>query len=311
MMMTTNLNKPEESHENVQEEKTTEIIESKETPKEKQANMVTIDRTKAENFLMILAESTKDIEELREVTDKLIADKRFALDSFQNTTLEKFNALIDSTKELSKKINATESYENYLQEQIKNADMTKQNRMLDQQLQKERAEQSSFRINVENILKNLNDLLTSELDNMRKRVDDLKVENEIIENHLSKYTESLETVYQQYSEKYENSVRDIKALFDTKLEEASDSLLNGTTVQQNNLKAKANDLIKEFTEKCQKDIEIIKNQSLDFLKQCQEQNKKLIEKVPEVKSKKITKKDLIYYLVAAICIASFIAQVIF
>ena len=307
MTMTTNANKSVQSQENIQEEKKEEVTEQKENP----ANMITIDRTKAENFLMILTECTKDIEELREITDKLIADKRFALDSFQNTTLEKFNALIDSTKELSKKINATESYENYLQEQIKNADMTKQNRMLDQQLQKERAEQSSFRINVEKILQNQNDLLTSELDNMRKRVDDLKVENEIIENHLSKYTESLETVYQQYSEKYENSVRDIKALFDTKLEEASDSLVNGTTVQQNNLKAKANDLIKEFTEKCQKDIEIIKNQSLDFLKQCQEQNKKLIEKVPEVKSKKITKIDLIYYLVAAICIASFIAQVIF
>ena len=307
MIMTTNANKSVQSQEDIQEEKKEEVTEQKENP----ANMITIDRTKAENFLMILTECTKDIEELREITDKLIADKRFALDSFQNTTLEKFNALIDSTKELSNKINATESYENYLQEQIKNADMTKQNRMLDQQLQKERAEQSSFRINVENILKNQSDLLTSELDNIRKRVDDLKVENEIIENHLSKYTERLETVYQQYSEKYETSVRDIKALFDTKLEEASDSLVNGTTVQQNNLKANANDLIKEFAEKCQKNIEIIKNQSLDFLKQCQEQNKKLIEKVPEVKSKKITKKDLIYYLVAATCIASFIAQVIF
>ena len=306
MMTTTNTNTQNQPQ--VSEQK--EIPENAE-PKENPANMITIDRTKAENFLIVLAESTKDIEELRELTDKLISDKKFALDNFQNITLEKFNALIDSTRELSEKINATESYESYLQEQIDNAELTKQNRMLDQQLQKERAEQGVFRIKIENLLKEQDELLTAELENIRKRVDNLKSEDEIIEKHLSDYTEKLENIYKEFNDKYTVSVNEMKELFEEKLEEASSSFINGSNVQQNNLKAKANDILKEFTEKCQKDIEIIKNQSLDFLKQCQEQNKKLIDKVPEVKSKKITKKDLIYYLVAATCIASFIAQVIF
>ena len=49
MTMTTNANKSVQSQENIQEEKKEEVTEQKENP----ANMITIDRTKAENFLML------------------------------------------------------------------------------------------------------------------------------------------------------------------------------------------------------------------------------------------------------------------
>ena len=68
-----------------------------ETVKENPMNMVTIERTKAENFLIVLEECIGDIEEQKNLIDKLIQSKNEELEGFQSQTISKFNALIEAT----------------------------------------------------------------------------------------------------------------------------------------------------------------------------------------------------------------------
>ena len=274
-------------------ETTTEIEEKQQFQKENPVNMVTIDRAKAEQFLLILEESIGDIEEQKALVDSLINSKNEELQSFQTETIEKFNSLIQATKELSEKIKATESYENYLAEKLENANLSKSVTMLEQQLQKEKAEISSFIIKTDNFI-------TSKVNEILGTVSDLKTINEMVENQIQKFKEELQA----------ESKKSI-ANADNQLEEASKSLVNGANVQYESLKAECNAMIKSYTEKCQQHLENIKKQSIDFLKQCEIENKKLIEKVPAVADRKISKKDVIIYILAVVAITSSIVQFIF
>lgn len=274
-------------------ETTTEIEEKQQFQKENPVNMVTIDRAKAEQFLLILEESIGDIEEQKALVDSLINSKNEELQSFQTETIEKFNSLIQATKELSEKIKATESYENYLAEKLENANLSKSVTMLEQQLQKEKAEISSFIIKTDNFI-------TSKINEILGTVSDLKTINEMVENQIQKFKEELQA----------ESKKSI-ANADNQLEEASKSLVNGANVQYESLKAECNAMIKSYTEKCQQHLETVKKQSIDFLKQCEIENKKLIEKVPAVADRKISKKDVIIYILAVVAITSSIVQFIF
>ena len=274
-------------------ETTTEIEDKQQFQKENPVNMVTIDRAKAEQFLLILEESIGDIEEQKALVDSLINSKNEELQSFQTETIEKFNSLIQATKELSEKIKATESYENYLAEKLENANLSKSVTMLEQQLQKEKAEISSFIIKTDNFI-------TSKVNEILGTVSDLKTINEMVENQIQKFKEELQA----------ESKKSI-ANADNQLEEASKSLVNGANVQYESLKAECNAMIKSYTEKCQQHLETVKKQSIDFLKQCEIENKKLIEKVPAVADRKISKKDVIIYILAVVAITSSIVQFIF
>ncbi len=278
---------------NNKSETKTEREEKQEQQKENPANMVTIDRTKAEQFLLILEESIGDIEEQKALVDSLIRSKNEELQSFQTETIEKFNSLIQATKELSEKIKATESYENYLAEKLENANLSKSVTMLEQQLQKEKAEISSFIIKTDNFI-------TLKINEILDTVSDLKTINEMVENQIQKFKEELQA----------ESKKSI-ANADNQLEEASKSLVNGANVQYESLKAECNAMIKSYTEKCQQHLETVKKQSIDFLKQCEVENKKLIEKVPAVADRKISKKDVIIYILAVVAITSSIVQFIF
>ena len=68
-------------------------------------------------------------------------------------------------------------------------------------------------------------------------------------------------------------------------------------------------MLKSYTEKCQQHLDILKKQSIDFLKQCKVENKKLIEKVPVVANSKLSKKDAIIYVLAGVSIASLLVQI--
>ncbi len=253
-------------------------------------NMVTIERTKAENFLLVLEECIGDIEEQKNLVDTLIKTKNAELQGFQSETIEKFNALIEVTSDLKDKIEATDSYENYLQEQIKNANLSKEVAMLEQQLQKEKAEITSFIIKADNFI-------TMKIGELTETVNNLKTVDTAIDQNIQKFKEEL----QAEARKYNSSA-------DTVINEASESLINGAKVQFENLKAECNSMLKSYTEKCQQHLDTVKKQSIDFLKQCESENKKLIEKVPAVADKKISKKDILIFVLSALAIISVLGQ---
>ena len=262
-----------------------------ETVKENSMNMVTIERTKAENFLIVLEECIGDIEEQKNLIDKLIQSKNEELEGFQSQTISKFNALIEATSGLSEKIAATESYENYLAEQVRNANLSKEVAMLEQQLQKEKAEISKFIISTDNFI-------TTRISDIESTVNELKSVNNIIEENIQKFKEELKNESSKAIAQAENQ-----------LTENSDALVKGASNQFKILREDCNTMLKSYTEKCQQHLDTVKKQSIDFLKQCEVENKKLIEKVPAVANSKFSKKDVIIYVLAAVSVASLLVQI--
>jgi len=254
-------------------------------------NMVTIERTKAENFLIVLEECIGDIEEQKNLIDKLIQSKNEELEGFQSQTISKFNALIEATSDLSEKIAATESYENYLAEQVRNANLSKEVAMLEQQLQKEKAEISKFIISTDNFI-------TTRISDIESTVNELKSVNNIIEENIQKFKEELKNESSKAITQAENQ-----------LTENSDALVKGASNQFKILREDCNTMLKSYTEKCQQHLDTVKKQSIDFLKQCEVENKKLIEKVPAVANSKLSKKDVIIYVLAGVSIASLLVQI--
>ena len=279
--------------------------EKQELQKENNANMVTIDRTKAEQFLIAIEECVGDIEEQKSLVDNLIKSKNEELQGFQSETIEKFNAIIQAMTDLAEKIKATESYENFLQEKVENANLSKSVAMLEQQLQKEKAEITSFIIKTDNFI-------TVKIGEIQTIVNDLKTVDEMVEHSIQKFKDELQTEAKKYF-----------ADADKIMNETSDSFVNGAQTQYNSLKAEcnamikctcnssnSNAMIKSYTEKCQQHLETLKKQSVDFLKQCEAENKKLIEKVPAVANKKFSIKDAIIVVLAVAAIASTFIQML-
>ncbi|MCR5252578.1 MAG: hypothetical protein K6C98_02560 [Treponema sp.] len=275
------------------------IVEVKEQTEEKVQeqhkdvpNMITIDRTKAEDFLLILEECIGDVQEQKNLVDKLIDNKKFEFKTFQDETIKKFNNLISTTQSLSEKLNATESYEVYLEEKVKNASLNSEIALLEQQLQKEKAEFSAFLIKTETFLtQNINQIM----ENVRK----LKTVDEMIDQKIKIFTDKLESE----AIKFNNDV-------EQQMNEVSDSLIKGSNNQKEILVSECNSMLKAYTEKCQQHLETVQKQAIDFLKQCKSENTKLIEKVPAVANNKISKKDLVIFVLSIMSIVSFVCNYI-
>ncbi|MBQ9622556.1 MAG: hypothetical protein IJR39_04365 [Treponema sp.] len=253
-------------------------------------NMVTVDKTLVEKFMLAIEECVGDIEEQRELVDKLIESKNRELDVFQTETIKKFNALIESTQSLSEKIRSTESYENYLEEQVKNANLTKEVVMLEQQLQKEKAEVSLF-------IRDITNTVTVKLGDMETIVSELKTADNIMEEKITQFKEDMTAETSRYEKSAES-----------KLDEVGSHIQSTAESQIAGMRAECESMLKGYTEKCREHLETVKKQSIDFLKQCENENKKLIEKVPAVANSKFSKKDIAIYLMAGVSIASLLVQ---
>lgn len=254
------------------------------------AKMITVDKSAAEKFMLAIEQCVGDIAEQKQLVDKLIESKNKELESFKSDTIVKFNAMIDATQGLKEKISAAESYENYLEEQVKNANLSKEVAMLEQQLQKEKTEISLF-------IRDVTNTVNLKLSEIEAAVQNLKSADETIEQNLAKFKDEMA----KETENYEKSAESKLDETGSHLQKISKSLFEG-------LKADSDNLLKSYTSKCQEHLETVKKQSIDFLKQCEAENKKLIEKVPAVASKKISKKDIIIYALAFTSIASLAVQ---
>lgn len=260
-------------------------------PEKLDTKMITVPQAEAEKFLIGLAETLEDVQDLKEITNSLITSKNSELEHFRDDTITKFNALIESTTDLKEKLDTAESYENYLEERVKNANLSAEVAALEKQLQKEKAEVSIF---IQMMTKSM-DTCTSEI---HAKITELKSADEIIMNSIKEFKEETEKASTSYMNEAEK-----------KIAEVSTTLLANSKNEYEILKTQSSDMIKAYTEKCQAHLETIKKQSIDFLKQCAAENKKLIESVPGVKSKKLSVKDMIIYGMSVVAIASMIMQI--
>lgn len=252
--------------------------------------MVTIPQAEAEKFLIGLTETLGDVQDLKEITNSLIEAKNNELDRFRDETILKFNALIQSTTDLKEKIDAAESYENYLEERVKNGNLTAEVASLEKQLQKEKAEVSIF---IQSMTKSI-DTCTAEI---HGKIMELKSADDIIKESIREFKEETEKISNESMDGAEK-----------KLAEVSTALIANSKNEYEILKTQSADMIKAYTEKCQAHLEVIKKQSIDFLKQCAAENKKLIESVPGVKNRKLSIKDLIIYGLSLVSLSCMLAQ---
>lgn len=277
---------------NFSNQKTENQLDTSTQKTEKQgAKMVTIPQAESEKFLIALAETLDDVQDLKEIANSLITSKNIELEHFRDDTITKFNALIELTTDLKKKLDTAESYENYLEERVKNANLSAEVAALEIQLQKEKAEISIF---IQMMTKSM-DTCTSEI---HAKITELKSADEIIKNSIKEFKDETEKASTNYMNEAEK-----------KIAEVSTTLLANSKNEYEILKTQSSDMIKAYTEKCQAHLETIKKQSIDFLKQCAAENKKLIESVPGVKSKKLSVKDMIIYGMSVASIASMVVQI--
>lgn len=260
------------------------------TEEKPDARMITIPQAEAEKYLIALAETLDDVQDLKEVANSLITSKNSELEHFRDDTITKFNALIESTTELKEKLDTAESYENYLEERVKNANLSAEVAALEKQLQKEKMEVSIF---IQTMTRSM-DTCTAEI---HAKITELKSADEIIKDSIKEFKDETEKATTSYLNEAEK-----------KIAEVSTTLLANSKNEYEILKAQSSDIIKAYTEKCQAHLETIKKQSIDFLKQCAAENKKLIESVPGVKSKKLSVKDMIIYGMSVVAIASMVVQ---
>lgn len=276
---------------NFSNQKTENQLDTSTQKTEKQgAKMVTIPQAESEKFLIALAETLDDVQDLKEVANSLITSKNSELEHFRDDTITKFNALIKSTTELKEKLDTAESYENYLEERVKNANLSAEVAALEKQLQKEKMEVSIF---IQTMTRTM-DTCTAEI---HAKITELKSADEIIKDSIKEFKDETEKATTSYLNEAEK-----------KIAEVSTTLLANSKNEYEILKAQSSDMIKAYTEKCQAHLETIKKQSIDFLKQCAAENKKLIESVPGVKSKKLSVKDMIIYGMSVVAIASMVVQ---
>lgn len=277
---------------NFSNQKTENQLDTSTQKTEKQgAKMVTIPQAESEKFLIALAETLDDVQDLKEIANSLITSKNSELEHFRDDTITKFNALIESTEVLKEKLDTAESYENYLEERVKNANLSAEVAALEKQLQKEKMEVSIF---IQTMTRTM-DTCTAEI---HAKITELKSADEIIKDSIKEFKDETEKATTSYLNEAEK-----------KIAEVSTTLLANSKNEYEILKAQSSDMIKAYTEKCQAHLETIKKQSIDFLKQCAAENKKLIESVPGVKSKKLSVKDMIIYGMSVASIASMVVQI--
>lgn len=293
--------KKSEQDKEIEEKEALQTLDEAEEPKTvmppspNPPDMVTINRSEAENFIIALENCVGDIQEQKELVDKLLEERKNRqqeLGRFQTETIQKFNALIDATNGLKEKLKTTESYESYLEERINNANLQKEVGMLETLLNKEKAEFSQFLINTDNFL-------TKKIGAMDEKIGELHSADSVIKENIDNFKEEIKAMFAQQSVKTNNLVA-----------ESSETIRKVSESNSMGLKAEANEMIKAYTEKCQENLQKIQQQSIDFLKQCSEQNKKLIEKVPAVAASKFSTKDIVIFCMAAASIASAAMQII-
>jgi gas vesicle protein len=269
------------------EKKAMQELDKEEEPKtispqtQKSPDMVTIDRTVAESFMIAIEECVGDIQEQKALVDKLINDRRQDLVAFQSETIRKFNDLISATSGLKEKLKTTESYESYLEERINNANLQKEVGMLETLLNKEKAEFSQFLINTDNFL-------TTKIGAMEEKINELHSVDRVIKDNIDTFKEEIKAMFAQQAGKV-----------DTLITESADQIRKVSDSNIKGMKAEANEMIKAYTEKCQENLQKVQQQSIDFLKQCSDQHKKLIEKVPSVAASKFSTKDIVIFAMAA------------
>ena len=222
-------------------------------------------RSTLEIVIKELSEEVSNLVDLRESIEHSFHQKNVSDDMFQNEVTSCFNSLRSQFDNLIERFNNEIDYNRELEEKIKNKEYQGQIFVLDRALNEERAKISKT---LDELCKTVKESMLLATDKIRE----LNYANNVIEDNILKFR------------------ADANA--------ASDN-------QYAALKLQTENMLRKFTDNAKTTLETVKKNSIDFIKQCEKENKALISKVPEVKSK-LTIESWIVIIFGCIGIASFI-----
>ncbi len=201
-----------------------------------------------EKAIIELSEELSNLTELRDSIEHSFSKKNLIDDKFQGEVTSLFNSLIKQIENQTETFKKEIDYNKQLEIQIQNKEYQGQIFILDRALNEERAKISKTLIEITDTVKETM-IVVSE------KCKELKLANNIIEENIMKFR--------------------------------SDSMA-ATENEYKALKNQCESLLKTFTENAKTTLETVKKTSIDFITQCEKENKSLIGKVPSVKGKLTT-----------------------
>lgn len=218
-----------------------------------------------EKAVIELSEELANLSELRDSIEHSFDNKISADDKFQSEITSYFNLITKKFEEFNEKLTHEIDYNRELELKIQNNEYKGQIYLLERELNEERA-------TITKTIDEINKVVKENLLAVSDKCRELKSANNIIEESISKFR----------GDAIATSENEFKAL-----------------------KIQCERMLQVFTENAQKTLETVKKTSIDFITQCEKENKVLIGKVPIVKGK-LTAENWIVIIFGCIGIASFL-----
>lgn len=202
-------------------------------------------RTTLEKAIMELSSELENLSELREAIEQSFDNKSMRDDKFQTEITQYFNSLTKKFEEFNERITREIDYNRELELKIEKNEYQGQVYLLEKQLNEERA-------SITKVLDDISSTVKNSLMQITDKCRELKSADTIIEDSITKFR----------SDSFAASENEYKALA-----------------------VKCENALKSFTENSSKTLDTVKKTAVEFIKQCEKENKELIRKVPEVKPK--------------------------
>lgn len=220
-----------------------------------------------EKAVIELSEELANLSELRDSIEHSFENKNLADDKFQSEVTSYFNLLAKKFEEFNEKFSHEIDYNRELELKIQNNEYKGQIYLLERELNEERA-------TITRTLDEINKLVKDNLLTLSDKCRELKSADNLIEESITKFR---------------------------------GDAIAASENEYKSLKTQSEKMLKTFTDNAQKTLETVKKTSLDFITQCEKENKSLIGKVPVVKGK-LTAENWIVIVFSCIGLASLLVN---
>ena len=220
-----------------------------------------------EKAVIALSEELANVSELKDALEQSLNDKNVADDEFQSEVTAYFNSLRKQFDEFNEKFSREIDYARELDLKIQNNEYRGQIYLLEKTLDAERAK-------ITIALDDITEAVKEKLRLVSDKCLELKSADNLIEESIMKFrSDSMSASENEYRALRQNCEAGLRL----------------------------------FTENAQKTLETVKKRSVDFITQCEKENKALIKNVPSVKGK-LTAENWIVVVFGCVGIASLIVR---
>lgn len=220
-----------------------------------------------EKAIIELSEELVNLSELRDSIEHSFENKTIEEDKFQGEVTTYFNLITKKFEEFNEKFTHEIDYNRELELKIQNNEYKGQIYLLERELNEERA-------TITKTLDEINKLIKDNLLTLSDKCRELKSADNLIEESIMKFR---------------------------------GDAIAASENEYKTLKMQCEKMLKAFTDNAQKTLETLKKTSLDFITQCEKENKSLIGKVPVVKGK-LTTENWIVIVFGCIGLASLLVN---